>query len=53
MYNDPNDFSPLTPGPFLIGDSMISLPQEDVVINSNQRFKLLHVSRMYQDVSRI
>ena len=47
MSNDPNDFSPLTPGHFLIGDSMISLPQEDIFINSNQRFKLLQ--KMYQD----
>ena len=45
MSNDPNDFSPLTPGHFPIGDSMISL-QEDIFINSNQRFKLL------KDVSR-
>ena len=47
MSNDPNDFSPLTPGHFLIGDSMISLPQEDIFINSNQRFKLLQ--KVYQD----
>ena len=47
MSNDPNDFSPLTPGHFLIGDSMISLPQEDKFINSNQPFKLLQ--KMYQD----
>ena len=47
MSNDPNDFSPLTPGHFLIGDSMISLPQEDIFINSNQRFNLLQ--KVYQE----
>ena len=47
MSNDPNEFSALTPGHCLIGDSMISLPQEDIVIKSNQRFKLLQ--NMYRD----
>ena len=50
MSNDPNDFSPLTPGHFLIGDSMISLPQEDTFINSNKRFKLLKDVKIFGNV---
>lgn len=30
LTNDPNDLEPLTPGHFLIGASLTSLPQEDV-----------------------
>lgn len=30
LSSDPNDFEPLTPGHFLIGDSLISIPQFDL-----------------------
>lgn len=30
LSDDPTDFLPLTPVQFLIGDSLVSLPQEDV-----------------------
>ncbi|XP_044747143.1 uncharacterized protein LOC123308514 [Coccinella septempunctata] len=30
MSNDPNDLSPLTPGHFLIGEPLTTLPQDDV-----------------------
>lgn len=30
LSNDPYDYAPLTPGHFLIGDSLMALPQHDV-----------------------
>lgn len=47
--NDPNDFSPLTPAHFLIGDSLTSIPDhslEEVPMNRLSRWQ--HVQRMSQ-----
>lgn len=44
MSNDPNDYLPLTPSHFLIGDSLASLPQtdiKDVPVSSLTRYERL------------
>lgn len=44
LTNNPDDLTPLTPGHFLIGDSLTALPQEDVrdiMDNRLNRFELI------------
>jgi len=49
LSTDPNDLSYLTPGHFLVGDAMTSIPQQDVThlpINKLSRWQ--HVNQIYQ-----
>lgn len=49
MTADPNDFSPLTPGHFLIGDAITSVPEPSILnTNTNRLTRWAQVQRMYQ-----
>ncbi|XP_025830426.1 uncharacterized protein LOC108738361 [Agrilus planipennis] len=49
ISNDPNDPAPLTPGHFLIGDSLTSLPEADICsISSNRLSHWQHIQKVRQ-----
>ena len=47
LTNDPNDNAPLTPSHFLIGGSLLALPEDDIEVTTNIRLKLMQ--RIQQD----
>ena len=47
MSDDPNDCRTLTPAHFIMGDSLLSIAREDIVVPATQRLKLLE--RIQQD----
>ena len=47
--NDPNDLNPLTPGHFLIGDSLAAVPHPDLQYVHESRLKQYdHLQQMFQ-----
>lgn len=49
LSNDPNDLTPLTPGHFLIGDSLLAIPQEDIrATKVNRLNRYQHLQQMLQ-----
>ncbi|XP_074028523.1 uncharacterized protein [Leptinotarsa decemlineata] len=50
LSNDPNDYQSLTPGHFLIGDSLLSIPQSNVIDIPSNRLK--HFQRLQQMVQQ-
>lgn len=50
ISNDPNDLSPLTPGHFLIGDSLVALPEPDVrSLNINRLNRYQYLKQIVQN----
>jgi hypothetical protein len=53
MSTDPNDFGVLTPGHFLVGDSLVALPQDDLThLSPNRLTRWQEVQQMYQHIWR-
>ena len=49
MSTDPNDLSVLTPGHFLIGDALTSLPEANFIVTPNNRlFNWQHIQKIRQ-----
>ena len=49
LSNDPNDLTPLTPGHFLIGDSLSAIPRQDLVdVPRNRLSRYEHLQQMLQ-----
>lgn len=49
LSSDPNDFEPLSPGHFLIGKALLSLPSPSLIdINPNRLSRYQHIERMRQ-----
>ena len=49
LSNDPNDLTPLTPGHFLIGDSLKAIPQTDIrELNTQRLNRYEHLQQMLQ-----
>lgn len=53
LSDDPTDLSVLTPGHFLIGRPLISLPEESVLdLNTNRLSRWQHVQAMHEQIWR-
>ncbi|XP_046406382.1 uncharacterized protein LOC124171284 [Ischnura elegans] len=49
MSNDPNDLMPLTPGHFLIGQPLTSMPEPDLIaLQVNRLSRWQHVQQLFQ-----
>ncbi|XP_050303785.1 uncharacterized protein LOC126741423 [Anthonomus grandis grandis] len=49
ISTDPNDFQPLTPSHFLIGDSLASLPEENITdLQMTRLSRYQHMQQLYQ-----
>lgn len=49
LSNDPEDFMPLTPGHFLVGESLVALPERDVQnIKCGRLSRYQHLTQMVQ-----
>ena len=49
LSNYPNDLTPLTPGHFLIGDSLSAIPRQDLVdVPRNRLSRYEHLQQMLQ-----